>query len=101
MNKKTTGILSYCYWIGWLIAFLAGDKEGAKFDLNQGLVLAIASFASDVITGILSKINGTLGGIVGAVLHVAVLVLMIMGLINAINEKEVELPVIGSVKILK
>ena len=31
MDKKTTGIVSYITLIGWLIAFCAGDKEGAKF----------------------------------------------------------------------
>ena len=31
MNKKTTGIIAYITWIGWIVAFCAGDKEGAKF----------------------------------------------------------------------
>lgn len=34
MDKKVTGILAYITWIGWLVAFFAGDKEGAKFHLN-------------------------------------------------------------------
>ena len=38
MDKKTTGWVSYLGWIGWLIAFLAGDKEGAKFHLNQSFI---------------------------------------------------------------
>lgn len=29
MNKKTTGIIAYITWIGWIVAFCAGDKEGA------------------------------------------------------------------------
>lgn len=37
MNKKTTGIIAYITWIGWIVAFCAGDKEGAKFHLNQAL----------------------------------------------------------------
>ena len=36
-------MLAYLTWIGWLIAFLSGDREGARFHLNQGLVLAIAA----------------------------------------------------------
>lgn len=35
MDKKTTGIVSYITLIGWLIAFCAGDKEGAKFHLTS------------------------------------------------------------------
>ena len=42
MDKKTTGIVSYITLIGWLIAFCAGDKEGAKFHLNQSLVLYLS-----------------------------------------------------------
>ena len=41
MDKKITGIVAYITWIGWLIAFLAGDKEGAKFHLNQALVIIL------------------------------------------------------------
>lgn len=33
MNKKTTGIIAYITWIGWIVAFCAGDKEGAKFQI--------------------------------------------------------------------
>lgn len=36
MNKKTTGIIAYITWIGWIVAFCAGDKEGAKFHLGAG-----------------------------------------------------------------
>ena len=30
MDKKVTGIVAYLSWIGLIIAFCAGDKEGAK-----------------------------------------------------------------------
>ena len=46
MDAKVTSILSYCTWIGWLIAFFAGDKEGAKFHLNQGLVVMLFSLGA-------------------------------------------------------
>ena len=49
MDKKTTGIVSYITLIGWLIAFCAGDKEGAKFHLNQSLVLYLASLINSII----------------------------------------------------
>ena len=41
MNKKTTGIIAYITWIGLIVAFCAGDKEGAKFHLNQALVITL------------------------------------------------------------
>ena len=49
MDKKVTGIIAYLTLIGWLIAYLAGDKEGAKFHLNQALVLAICNIANVII----------------------------------------------------
>ena len=46
MDKKTTGIVAYLTWVGLLIAFIAGDKEGAKFHLNQSLVIWIGGIIS-------------------------------------------------------
>ena len=51
MNKKVTGIVSYITIIGWIIAFLAGDKEGAKFHLNQSLVINLASLINGWVLG--------------------------------------------------
>ena len=39
MDAKTTGIVAYITWIGLVIAFVLGDREGAKFHLNQALVI--------------------------------------------------------------
>ncbi len=89
MDTKTTGIVAYITWIGLLIAFLAGDKEGAKFHINQSLVLVIAS----VICGIIP--------IVGWIAEIAVLVFTVMGIISAVNGEEKPLPLIGGIKIIK
>ncbi|MBQ2803747.1 MAG: DUF4870 domain-containing protein [Lachnospiraceae bacterium] len=96
MDRKVTGIVAYLGWIGLLIAFLAGDKEGAKFHLNQALVLLITS----IICGVVFIIP-LLGWIVGAVGCVFVFVCMIMGIVAAANEQEKELPLIGKFRILK
>ena len=56
MDKKLTGILSYLSIVLWLVAYLAGDKENAKFHLNQGLVLNLASIVVSVVCGILALI---------------------------------------------
>lgn len=101
MDKKTTGIVAYLSWIGLLIAFLAGDKEGAKFHLNQSLVLVIVSVAGGLASGILTVIIPLVGGLVSAVISVFVFVCMILGIISAVKEEEKELPLIGQIKILK
>ncbi len=88
MDKKTTSIVAYITWIGLLIAFLAGDREGAKFYLNQALVIWIFSF---------------LGAIpcIGWIWAVFMLVCWIMGLIAAINQEEKPVPLIGKIQLLK
>lgn len=106
MDKKVTGIVAYITIIGWLVAYLAGDKENAKFHLNQGLVVCLLGVAN----GILSAIFGTLSfyvpflgiitwalGIVG----LGILALMIVGIVFAAQGQDKEIPVIGSFKILK
>ena len=101
MDKKTTGIVAYLSWIGLLIAFLAGDKKGAKFHLNQSLVLVIVSVAGSVLSVILTFIIPLLGSLVSTVVGVFVFVCMILGIISAVKEEEKELPLIGQIKILK
>lgn len=109
MDKKATGIVGYIGWIGWLIALLAGDKEGAKFHLNQALILNITS----IILGFVTVFGSFFGAIpyIGLILsspflligwagNIFVFVCWIMGLIAAINEEEKELPLIGRFRIL-
>ena len=88
MDKTTTGIVAYLTWIGLVIAFVAGDKEGAKFHLNQALVILLFSLLS-VIPCI-----GWLWGIF-------MIVCWVMGLIAAINEEEKPVPLLGGIKLLK
>ena len=79
-----------------IIAFVAGDKEGAKFHLNQALVIWLAG----IILGIVAVIP-ILGGIVGLVGSIFLFVCWIMGLVYAIQEQEKEVPILGKFKLLK
>jgi len=88
MNAKTTGIVAYLTWIGLLIAVLAGDKEGAKFHVNQALVIFLFSLLSIIPC-------------VGWIWGIFMVVCWFMGLIAAINEEEKEVPLIGKIRILK
>lgn len=88
MDKRATGIVAYITWIGLVIAILAGDKEGAKFHVNQALVIFLFSLLSIIPC-------------VGWVWGVFMLVCWIMGLIAAVNEEEKEVPLIGKIRILK
>lgn len=95
MDKKVTGIVAYITIIGWIIAFLAGDKEGAKFHLNQALVLVLAG----LVLSVLSRIPFL--GIIFSLVSIVVFVFQIMGLIYAIQGQDKEVPLLGGIKILK
>lgn len=88
MDTKTTGIVAYLTWVGLLIAYLAGDKEGAKFHINQALVIFLFTL---------------LGAIpfIGWLWAVFMIVCWVMGLIAAIQEQEKEVPLIGKIRIIK
>ena len=88
MDAKTTSIVGYLTWIGLIIAICAGDKEGAKFHLNQSLVI--------FLFGLLSIIP-----CLGQIWGIFIFVCWIMGLIAAINQEEKEVPLIGKVRLLK
>lgn len=88
MDAKTTGIVAYLTWIGLIIAVCAGDKEGAKFHVNQALVILLFSLLSIVPC-------------IGWIWGIFMIVCWFMGLIAAINEEEKEVPLIGKIRIIK
>lgn len=67
----------------------------AKFHVQQSIVLLIASVIASIAGAILAIIP-FIGFLISIVLNIAVLVLWIMGILNAVNGKEKELPIIGN-----
>lgn len=96
MDTKTTSVVAYLSWIGWFIALLAGDKEGAKFHINQSLVILLFMLAGGIVSAI-PKVGWMLSGL----WSVFMLVCWIMGLIAALNQEEKEVPLIGAIHIMK
>ena len=80
MNKKVTSIFANLGIIFWLIGFLAGDKEGAKQFLNQGLIPSIL--------------------VCIPVINIVGLVFCIWGLVYAIQENETPLPLFGGIQVI-
>ena len=99
MDKKITSIFAYLSWVGFLIAYLVGDKEGAKFHLNQGAVLAIISIVANVVSGISFLIP--FGEFLLGIVNLAWLVLTVIGIVYAAQDMDKPLPLIGGVTILK
>ena len=88
MDAKTTSFVAYLTWIWLLIAVLAGDKEGAKFHVNQALVIFLFSLLAIIPC-------------IGWIWGIFMVVCWFMGLISAINQEEKPVPLIGGIKILK
>ncbi|MBN2558249.1 MAG: hypothetical protein JXB33_05805 [Clostridia bacterium] len=91
-NNKVMAVLCYL-WILWIVPLLTEHKNDpfVKFHINQGIILTIFS----VIVGIIGYIP-VIGGVVSWVGGIALFVLAIIGIINAVNMQQKPLPVIGT-----
>ena len=98
MNNKTLAIISYITIIGWAIAFFS-NKDATpqsplvRYHLKQGLGLAIVSIVFNIAFTVVASIIPALSflGLVGF----AFIILWVIGIINANNEQQKPLPVIG------
>lgn len=88
MDAKTTGIVAYLTWIGLIVAVCAGDKAGARFHINQALVILLFSLLSVIPC-------------IGWIWGIFMIVCWFMGLIAAINEEEKPVPLIGKIVLIK
>ena len=88
MDAKTTSIVGYITWVGLLIALCAGDRDGARFHLNQALVI--------FLFGLLTPIP-----CIGQIWGIFIIICWIMGLIAAINQEEKPVPLIGNITLIK
>ena len=93
-KNKVMALLAYIIFLIPLLA--AKDSKFARFHTNQGLVLFIGAILSSVITVI-----PIIGWIIAPIAGLAITVLAIIGIVNALGGKAKELPIIGKFKILK
>lgn len=98
MKETNKGINALAYLIFFIPLLVDGTNEEYKFHANQGLNLLLLSLAVTVI--------GTFIPVIGWLLILPIgglfcFVLFIMGVINAINGKMKELPVIGKYRLIK
>lgn len=101
-NDKVYGILSY---IGILVivSIAMGKSQFARFHANQGLVLLIVEFVCSIVLSIGMLIPGIriIFLIIGGLLWLPCLALAIYGIVTAANGEMKEIPVIGTVKLIK
>ena len=92
-NQKICAILQYFFPIGliwWLVDEQMKKNSFVKFHLKQSLVLVVLSVALNIIFTIMPFLM-----LIGWIVHIAIFVLWILGLINAVNGKEKEVPIVG------
>ncbi len=102
MSKKVTDIVAYITPIGWIIAFIAGDRKSSRFHLNQALVILICELIVGILERICNRIPliGWIGNIVCGILAFILFILWIIGLAAAISNTEKPVPVLGGIRLL-
>lgn len=96
MTNKTLSIVSYITIIGWLVAYFSGKEKAddlLKYHLRQSLGLLIFGLVLGIALNIIIAIIPALSFL--SYISFGVLVLLILGAINASNEVKKPLPIIG------
>lgn len=105
-QNKTMAALAYILFFLPLIT--CKDSKFGRFHANQGLLLLILSFVGYIVLSVLSTILATitwrLFGIISVLYSVyglLILALAVYGLVNGVNGKVKELPVIGKYRLIQ
>ena len=98
--NKVMGILAYCGPLVLVSILAAKESPFAKFHSNQGLVLMILHIIIIIACTVLAVIP-IIGWIIGLILPLVSFVLSVLGIINVINGRAKELPLVGKFRILK
>lgn len=103
-DGKTAAIVSYFWFIGWLIAYFAMYKDNktdlARYQLRQTLlfhiVVTVLSWGLSFILGIVIVSTGfySLFYILN-IIQLGLLIIWVIGLIGAINGEKKPIPLIG------
>lgn len=107
-QNKLMAILAYFNILVIVPILAAKDSKFAKFHANQGLVLCICSIvlwvSFTILTILFYKVAFFFGFLINLLWYVVglgILVLAILGIINAAKGEAKELPLIGKYQILK
>ncbi len=106
-QNKVLAVFSYLALLVLIPIFAAKDSKFARFHANQGLVLLIVEIALSVVmqilTWIILAISWRLYFIISILwlLWIPLWILSILGIVNVLNGRAKQLPVIGHFRILK
>ncbi|HOK97462.1 MAG TPA: hypothetical protein PLR14_01675 [Candidatus Paceibacterota bacterium] len=100
-ENKLWGILSYISILCLIPLFTKKDNDFVYFHAKQGLVLFIAEIIWYVITSIVSAlflkniVALSIWGVIATLVNLGLVILAILGIINVVQDKKKELPLIG------
>ena len=105
-RNKSVCALSYLSVLFFLPLVICPDSRYGRFHANQALVLLITSVAGNVMfriaKSILSVVHlGWIAGIASWFWGLLVFLLLIFGIVNVLNGRARELPLIGKIKLLR
>jgi uncharacterized membrane protein len=90
-NETLMGILAYLSILVFVPLLMAKDDPFVKFHVGQGLVLFIIGAAMWILTRFLWQFF-----FIFQLVNLGVFVLAIIGIVNVVNHKQAELPLVGS-----
>ena len=102
-ENKTMAILAYLSVLVIVPLVMARESKFAMFHANQGIVLAVIEVIASVLMGVLGWLPG-IGFVVRIVISLiglVCLVLLVMGLLAAVNGQAKKLPVVGNFTFIK
>lgn len=99
MNNKTLSIVSYISIIGWLISYFSYKDKTPKSDLvnyhlKQSLGVAFLGVLYTVAINVIAMIIPSIAGVL-SLASIAIIVLWVFGIINAANEVQKPVPLVG------
>ena len=108
-SNRLMAVLSYLSVLVLIPVFAAKNSPYARFHAAQGVNLLILSVLWAIVSGIIGAIVGAIGavvlsvlwGIVFWVITIALVLMMLIGILGALQGRARELPLIGGFRILK
>lgn len=96
--EKNRGMAIIAYILFFVPLLAAKDSNFAKYHANQGLLLLICAIAVNIVGSIIPFLGWFLILPIGGL---CILVLLVIGIMNAAGGKAKTLPVIGNFQIIK
>lgn len=98
---KGMGILSYLGFLCLIPYFTEKENKFVIYHAKQGLNLFICEVIVALAISLVSTILWRIGSLLGDILGIVAFAFSVLGIINVLNGKAKELPLINKIKIIK